>query len=151
MLTPTWNGIAASVRCVSSIPVTLNTIMAVSCGARTQTKEDDEKQRKPKTVMLFPKRNTNITLLLQFWLCMRWQVYYICFNDLCRLIKKYIYVSEKAPIYMLLAAEHQNAVNLALQTYKKTSGLVLWQLMVGDLSSRNLLLTEVPLKKFPFL
>ena len=48
--------------------------------------------------MLFPKWNANIKLLFAV---LTMQVYYTGSNNLGGPIEKYIYMSEKAPIYML--------------------------------------------------
>ena len=47
---PSWNGIAASVRCLSSTLVILNAKL-LDYLRRMQTKEDGEKRRNPKTVI----------------------------------------------------------------------------------------------------
>ena len=45
--------------------------------------------------------------------------FYLCSNDLCGPIIKYIYVSEKHPFTCCPAAKHQNAANIGLQKYEK--------------------------------
>ena len=52
LFTSTWNEIAASVRCVTSASVVLNTKLPGQLWP-TQTKEGDEKRGNPKTVTLF--------------------------------------------------------------------------------------------------
>ena len=62
LFTPTWNGIAASVRRVSSAPVVIYARLPDGVQP-TQTKEDGKKRKNTKTVMFFPRRNTNTKLL----------------------------------------------------------------------------------------
>ena len=135
---PTGNKIAASVRCLSFRPVVLNARLA-NYLRRTQTKEDGEKRKNPKKVMLFPRRETQTSNSCRSFDYARDNKSIICFNDLCKLTEIYISARKKHLFTSYPAAKHQNAANLGLQTYEKNQWTFLWHhAVVNCIASNNL-------------
>ena len=66
--------------------------------------------------------------------------------------RKYIYVSEKAPIYMLPRCKAQKYSKYRVTDIReKTVNFYHGTARTPSLDPKILLLTEVPLQKFPFL
>ena len=63
--------------------------------------------------------------------------------------KKYIYASKNHPFTCFPAAEHHNTVNLALR--EKPVDFLYGAARTSALAPEIILLTQVPLQKFPFL
>ena len=55
----------------------------------------------------FPKWSRNVKIQSQRSLSTRYQLYYICFNGLCKPIEKYIYASKKHPFTSYPATKQQ--------------------------------------------
>ena len=146
MFTPTWNLTTASVRCESSTLVVLNATVSY-LWRHTQTKEDDEKRKNPKSVMLFLKWNTNIKLQPQSWLFHAITSHYICSNDLCRPVENTYMLAKEYKLTCCPAVKHKNAANLGLQTSEKNQRTFLWHRKCVNLNH----FSEVPLQKFLFL
>ena len=111
LCTPTWNGVAASVRCVSSSPIVLN----------AEKKTIRKKPRNPKTRQWCFFRIAAQTLNS----CRSHG--YACDNK-CIIYVSMIYAGHQKNTSMLAkkhlfanysAAKHQNATNLGVQNYEK--------------------------------
>ena len=104
LFTPTWNGIAASVRRVSSAPVVINARLPDWLQHR-ETKEDGKKQRNTKTVMLFRGR----TQTLNFYRGLEYarsKKFVIFFNNQCNPIEICFYDRKKYSFTSYPAAKH---------------------------------------------
>ena len=112
----TWNGIAASVRCVSSFYMLGWTI---NCDAWKQMRQRETKKTEDSDAFSEVEHTHSIPVLTI--------VNYICYNDLCKPIEKYICVSENHPFTGCLAAKHLKKTSYVLQTYRKKQWNVLWQ------------------------
>ena len=96
-VTPTLKRLAVSVWYVSYTPVVLHAELNDKL-RRRKINLDDMKRGKPKTETRLLKWNLNIKSSRSLD-CTRKQVYYICYNGLCKPIAKYIYGSEKHSFY----------------------------------------------------
>ena len=73
-------------------------------------------------------------------------------NDLCKPIEKYIYVSKKHPFTCCLAAKHPKHNKLAVADIReKPVDFFNDTAQASALAPAIILLTWVPLQKFPFL
>ena len=71
-------------------------------------KQDNKKRKKPSTVTLFRSetQTLNSSRSLDYYARFNKPRYYVCFNDLYKPIKKYIYADPKHPFTCFPAAKH---------------------------------------------
>ena len=147
LLTPTLNKITVSVLYGSSTPLVLYAGLNNQLW-RMQIKKMKEKRKKPKTVTLFPKWNINIKIQSQSWQCtwymLQWSTQANRKIHLCK---------RKTPINKLSRNKAPKTKQVVVYKHeRKTYGLFYGTKRApASLASEIILLTYVPLQKFPLL
>ena len=139
LLTSTWDGITASVICVSSTQVVLNAKLPDLLWI-TQTKEGDKKRINPKTVTLSPPpppppetKHKQLTPIAVMTMHAITSLLYVLINK----IKNTSLLAKMHPFTCCLTVNHQTVAKLGLQTFEKNQWTFLWQRKGINFSSRN--------------
>ena len=86
----------------------------------------------------FPKWSRNVKIQSQRSLSTRYQLYYICFNGLCKPIEKYIYVSKKHPFTSYPATKQQKHSKFGIKDMREKPVDLFFMCGTGvNFSSRN--------------